>query len=184
MAPCEVGAVHLLICEHCGASRNSQRGAGFFFRVLQNNLFDGLLLHLCRLTDQPVMSRRKNMTLGSLVPLIDRPELRREVEDLVKTAREKTEFARTLRNRMIAHRDLETARSPELPGGTLRDVRSALKSIDDVLNRIELEYEDSSCNYDLPIVDPGDAEALVACLQRGLTAQREDDERLLRTKSG
>jgi hypothetical protein len=76
-----------------------------FFASLQSTLWDDVLLHLCRLTDPAKSAGKPNLTLQCLPALISNPSLRKNVEDLLEQAKEKTAFAREWRNRRLAHRE-------------------------------------------------------------------------------
>jgi hypothetical protein len=88
------------------------RSAGSFFRMVQDGLWEGIVLHMARLTD-PSHSQghkdRSNLTLHTLPVLIPDRKLKDEIKQLCKEATEKTKFARDWRNRRIAHRDLDLA---------------------------------------------------------------------------
>src|SRR5574337_1133258 len=73
--------------------------AGHFFGIIQDALFEDVILHLARLTDPPQSMRKHNLTLCRLPPLISHTQLRAGVTDLVKTAQAACESVREWRNR-------------------------------------------------------------------------------------
>jgi hypothetical protein len=85
------------------------RSAGGFFRMVQDSLWEGLMLHIARLTDRSVVFGRNNLTLHNLPALIPDANLKARVEALCLEATDKTKFARDWRNPHIAHRDLALA---------------------------------------------------------------------------
>lgn len=92
------------------------RTAPFFFRMLQDELWEVSLLHLARLTDPPTSigkGGRTNLTIQALPELIADQTLKDEVLRLVEIAIAQTEFCRDWRNRRIAHRDLKLALKQE-----------------------------------------------------------------------
>ena len=88
------------------------QAAGHFFRILQDALFEDIILHLARLTD-PAQSGHKhksqdNLSLWRLQMLV--PEtLSVEVADLVQEALAACSAPRVWRNKRLAHRDLTVA---------------------------------------------------------------------------
>lgn len=153
------------------------RTAPVFFRIVQDTLWEDTLIHLCRLTDPPVMRGKENLSLGTLVPEIVDSALRGNVEDLVAVAATKTEFARDWRNRHIAHRDRALAqdRAPSpLAPASRQDVENALTSIREVMKTVLRHYTRSDIAYDIWF-GMGGAEDLVNYL--GAAVAEEDRER-------
>ncbi len=83
--------------------------AGFFFRVVQDVLWDDVLLHIARLTDPAKHGRFENLTLPRLAKGFKNTEIGPEFCQLVDLVESRAEFAREWRNRRIAHRDLPLA---------------------------------------------------------------------------
>src|ERR1043166_2368582 len=79
--------------------------AGAFFRTMQDELWDSIMLHLTRPPDPPRSDNRANLTLRYLPPLIDNATLKERVGKLVDDAVASTAFCRDWRNRRIAHND-------------------------------------------------------------------------------
>ncbi|MFA5865255.1 MAG: hypothetical protein WC975_11285 [Phycisphaerae bacterium] len=154
--------------------------AGFFFRIVQDIFFEDVLLHLTRLT-APVKSYGKsNLTLHCLVQLVPDPELAAEVKTLVDAANGACKSALDWRNRRLAHHDLDlalaTAKDP-LPGISRADVEAALVAIRTALNRLEGHYWNSEVGYQYSRGEPGNADALVFYLQKGVSAEQAKSER-------
>jgi hypothetical protein len=154
--------------------------AGHFFGVLQNTLYEDVLLNLARLTDPPRSGPgQENLSLRKLPLLIADPALRSEVEALVKSALKASEGARTWRNKHIAHRDLALAlaSSSDPPGAPSRaEIAAALDAIRAVLDRLEpLAYEH--------FVPTGrEADSLVHMLLMGFQAEEQRRQRLIQGK--
>ncbi len=64
-----------------------------FFHSLQGSMWDGVLLHLTRLTDRSRIVGNETLTLMRLPPLIADEAFQKEVSRLVEEAKEKTKFA-------------------------------------------------------------------------------------------
>ncbi|MDB5566510.1 MAG: hypothetical protein JWP84_3076 [Tardiphaga sp.] len=88
------------------------RSASAFFRMVQDGIWEAIVLHIARLTDPPQSpggKDRQNLTLHNLPALIPDPTLKGELKMLCEEATTNTKFARDWRNRRIAHRDLDLA---------------------------------------------------------------------------
>jgi AbiU2 len=157
--------------------------AAAFFRMLQDELFETVLLHLSRLTDPPRSGNRTNLTLRNLAPLIDDAALKAKVTQLVGDAVTATVFCRDWRNRRIAHTDLDLAL--ELPATPLAnasrlEVNAAVQAVGEPMRAIHAHYLDSDMRFDLVIRTSG-AEHLLYVLRDGLKA---DAARRKRIESG
>ena len=149
-----------------------------FFNLVQDSIWENILLHIGRMTDPTATAKKQNLTIQRLPELIDRPETRRKVEEMISTALASSGFARDWRNRHIAHADLElrttdNARPLELASRQL--VNQALKALSDVMNAVAAEYLDSTSFFDT--LD-GDALSLLYVIQDGQRAEVQHRERL------
>ena len=155
--------------------------AGQLFRLVQDALWDQLLLHLTRLTDQPESGRGKsNLSLGQVRALVE-PAIKQNIEDLVAQASEKCEFARDWRNRRIAHRDLHLAMgagAKPLARANRQTVDEAIAAIDTALGALERHYRKTTVIFDLPRAN---AVQMLHTLRDGLEAA---ERRMARIKSG
>jgi len=156
------------------------RAAGLFFRVVQDSLFEDVLLTLARFTDTPRSMGEVNLTIQALPPLVRDPVLRDDMEALTGAARVATDFARDWRNRRIAHRDLALAVKGEaqpLALATRSQVEEALKAVSRVLNRVHEFYFESEIRYDI-ISLATDAVSLLYVLRDGVEAEERLQERV------
>jgi hypothetical protein len=151
------------------------RTAGFFFRVIQDVLWEDVVLHIARLTDSPKSMGKANLTLRRLPEVITIPELAAEVENLVDKVQKESAFARDWRNRRIAHRDLSLALDVEaepLQAVSRAQVERVLSAIRAVLNKIHGHFwRDQAVAFD-HFLAHDDAEALTYYL--GVAAKAED----------
>lgn len=154
-----------------------------FFGMLQRVLWEDILLHLARLTDPPRSGgRNENLTVRNLPSLIDNPGLKRALEELIEQLSEATDFCRNLRNRHIAHRDLDLAlRPPSAPlkAGSRKQVNEALKILSDILNMVQLPYEETQTYFRVGRTSGG-AVSLLYTIALGNKAQERRREQLLR----
>jgi HEPN superfamily AbiU2-like protein len=159
------------------------RVAPGFFRIVEDALWEDVLLHICRLTDDPDVGRRHRQTLSvRRLPTLVASEIQREVRRRVTSATKKCDFARDWRDRHIAHKDLQLALekgTTPLAKASRRRVNDAINSITAVLQAVESHYCDTTTAYELG--SPRNAEALLYCLRDGLDARAD---RLRRFRAG
>lgn len=107
---------------------------------------ESLILRIARLTDPATMGRNRNITIRALPQYLDNNRhLRETVEELIGEAGNRAEFARKLRNKHLAHRDLLSADYPErmdLFSEILPRSDAAIKSIHAVPHKIAADLLD------------------------------------------
>lgn len=137
------------------------QAAPLFFRVVQDTLWEDVLLHIARLTDSP-----------EFPAVIDDGPTKLAVETLIDEALNASEFCRDWRNRHIAHRDLrlvlDEAALP-LKSASRAKVKEAIKALDAVLNAISNHYLDSTTFF-APDGAQGGAVSLLYLLDDGIKA--------------
>ena len=149
-----------------------------FFHLVQDSLWENVLLHVARLTDPPTTGKKQNLTIKRLPGLIDHEETRAKVEELVGVALSTTGFARDWRNRHIAHSDLDLSISDTataLEFASRQKVNEALQALANVLNAISSHYLESTSFFDDPI---GDGLALLYVIDDGIAADKLRHEQL------
>jgi hypothetical protein len=107
-----------------------------------------------------------------------KPELQAELSNLTAKALDAAAFARDWRNRHIAHKDLPLALGdqtalPLKPASQLA-VEEALKPPNDLLNAIDLSYNDATTMFTGTPPHNG-AERLLGLLQKGLEAEHREE---------
>lgn len=158
------------------------RAAGLFFRIIEDTLWDDILLHLTKLTDRPsTYNKKKNLTIRLLPQMIADNTFRSEIENLVAAAVKATEFAHDRRNRHIAHRDLALAIKEEaipLMPASREQVEDALEALSCPIQRIHEFYFNSQIRFG-SIPEPNGAIDLLYVIYDGIRA-RENRRRILR----
>ncbi len=136
-----------------------------FFRIVEDSLWEDILLHICRMTD----ADRNVLSLGRLARLV-KPAIRDDVETRLASVVATTSFAKDWRDRHIAHRNLQLALNETvkpLAHGSRFTVTAAVKAIADFLGFVEASYGKTSPTvYDF-LNAIGGAEDLVPVLERG-----------------
>ena len=148
--------------------------APFFFRVIQDVLFEDTLLGIARLVGSPKSAGNSTLTIQRLPPLVGDPNLRDEVSVLIQNATTSAAFAVEWRHRRIAHRDLALALGTStqvLEIATREKVEGALSALREVLNHIEGVYCNAHTAYYSPAL--GDAKSLLYVIRDGLLRERD-----------
>jgi hypothetical protein len=144
------------------------RTAGLFFMIVQDELWDSVLLRISRMTEPSKMRKNKNLTIQSLPPLITDLALRTEVQSLCNKAFESAKFAREHRNKRIAHQDHNylSNQGPDPLSGISRDhVEEMLAALRATLNRIDKHFRDNTVLYE-KFVDESGARLLIHKLRK------------------
>ena len=160
------------------------RAAGRFFQILNDSLLKDCLLHIAQLTDPKESCGNENFTIQRLPNLISDERLKQQLKELIIIVKEKVEFCRKLRNKLLAHMDLDIVlgRSVEpLDIPTQAEIENALKAIGDVLNAVHGHYYIDSYipfEYMKNMPNPRGAEALLYVIEDGLWTEEERNKRL------
>ena len=151
-----------------------------FFRIVQDSIWDDVLIHIARLTDPPKSAGRANLTIQRLPALVD-AAVKAEVNGKIAVALTRSAFARDWRNRRIAHGDYELAldlsAAIPLAPASRQMVCEALESVCDVINAVGLHYLDSTSFFNSRSSHQG-AVSLLHVIAAGLEAERERSARI------
>jgi hypothetical protein len=156
------------------------KAAPRFARLIQDTLWEDVILHIARLTDPPKSAGKHNLTVQSLATHIGDSATRAKVEALVARAIEQAEFCRDWRNRHLAHRDLHLAlaRGAEpLKTGSRQSVREILQTLGQTLDTVSSRYLGSTTYFEFE-TDAGGALSLLYVLDDGLKVEEARRERL------
>jgi len=154
--------------------------APFFFYVVQDVLWDDVLLHIARLTDPAKQGSFENLTLLRLCEAVPDPQLAEETRKLVKAAKSRASFARRWRNKQLAHRDLVNSLEPRakaLPSASRQDVEDVLQGFREIMNGLHRAYLHSEVAFRHVCVGPGDADGLVYNLAEALQVEERRQRR-------
>lgn len=152
--------------------------AGHLFAMIQDQMWDDILMHIARLTDPPATGKKRNLSLQNLPDLVG-AEVKPRVADRVAAVLAKTEFCRDWRNRRVAHQDLLLAldaSSELLKEGSRKDVVDALSAITKVLSEVSEYYMDAEIGLDA-FSPAGGAIDLLRLIHDGLKAQKQRETR-------
>lgn len=144
------------------------RTAGLFFKIVQNELWDSILLAVCRLVDRTTSAGQTNLTLRSLSGLIEDEVLKLQVEEACQKAILIADFAKTHRHKRLAHLSYDHAVDHTLfdaVGISPLKMDEMITALREVIKIIHAHYDDMDVLYDKPVVVTG-AGKLVAALKR------------------
>jgi hypothetical protein len=156
------------------------RAASHFFRIIQDVLWEDIILHIARLTDPPKSSGKATLTIRRLPDLVKDSNTAQALRGLINIAIQSSEFCRDWRNRHIAHRDLNLALEKEivpLKPASRKKIKEALNSIAEVLNAVSQYYTDSEIIFDIG-EEPEGAISLIYIIYDGLKAGEERQKRI------
>lgn len=156
------------------------KAAPLFFRIIQDVLWEDIILHIARLTDPPKSSGKATLTIRRLPDLVDDSNTAQALRELINIAIQSSEFCRDWRNRHIAHRDLKLVLEKDivpLKPASRKKIKEALNSIAEVLNAVSQHYTDSEMTFDIG-EDPEGAVSLLYVIDDGLKAGEERKERM------
>jgi hypothetical protein len=118
--------------------------ASNFFYFLHKLMFEDMMLHLSRLTDPPETLSQTNLSVRSVVKFIDGndTQFKANLECAIDKLRQACEFARTWRNKSLAHTDLSVLRNQlsSLPSVHAQDLEGAMKAIGEFMYCVEHHY--------------------------------------------
>jgi hypothetical protein len=144
--------------------------APYFFHIVQNVFLTDIFMNICRFTDPAKTGKKENLTLDRLFQTIDKnkyPDLVISVEEKLEVVKEKCKPFRKYRNRLLAHKDLPTAlkvnRDP-IPGINRKMIEDALLSIRELLNTIQLYFNNGVMGYEHTLTTR-DGENLIMALE-------------------
>lgn len=156
------------------------KAAPRFARLIQDTLWEDVVLHIARLTDPPKSAGKQNLTVQSLATHIGDSATRAKVEQLVARAIAQAEFCRDWRNRHLAHRDLHLAlaRGAEpLKTGSRQSVLEILRTLSEILDTVSLRYLSSTTHFEFE-TDASGALSLLYVLDDGVKLEEARRERL------
>lgn len=144
-----------------------------FFGIIQHLLAHDIVLTIARLTDPKQSAGRDNLCLEQLIYSIEpaqHAQLRRDIDQIYSRSKAQFSFAKTYRNKLIAHYDFATklSRVPEPPSPTTTDIEDGLKGIRDVMNAVPQYFvglDIATVNYYDLVTHPGDENRLIARLR-------------------
>jgi hypothetical protein len=144
-----------------------------FFFVVQETFLADVHIALSKLSDPAATRGFDNLSLGQLQNRIDAEcvsDLSDKTRPLPAAFRTRCASFRELRNKTLAHYDLDTAlqKATPVPPTSREMVNDALETLRDYMNAIEGRYADRETAYDHFVMDASDGDFLAHLLKAGL----------------
>jgi len=123
----------------------------FFERVLENDLYDAIVLNIARLLDPAVQGGHSNASLEKLVQEVDsiHPEVARQMQVHLTNLRQNLPSIENWRNKWACHRDYSTMLSLQTrevtalrPKYSSADIKYALVELAALMNVFESAFQD------------------------------------------
>jgi hypothetical protein len=159
------------------------QAAPSFFRIVEDSLWEDVLLHIARMTDAPATKGEGNLSIRRLTPLIDDPVVAERVQELTVATLDATRFCRDWRDRHIAHRNVKLvldAKAEPLAAASRQSVRQALQAINRLLDAVSGHYLGSTNHFFEDERRPGGAFGLLYVVRDGLLADADRRARIHR----
>ncbi len=154
-----------------------------FCWMVQNVLWEDMLLHISRPTDPPASGMgedKENLTIRNLLRLVKDRAIKADLHMLVNTAGDKVKSIRDWRNHRIARCNLDLAinnGSRPLASADKEQVREAMHAIREVLTVLEQRYIDTETVFIGSITHRGALDVLHV-LYFGIREKAKADERI------
>jgi len=147
--------------------------AGDFVYIIQTLLAHDIVFTIARLTDPKQSAGQQNLCLEQLIHSIDcsqHSQLRENIELIYFQSKRSFVFAKTYRNKLLAHYDLATKLSdiPEPPIPTTTDIEAGFQGIRDVMNAVPQYFtglDIATVDYDVLVTRAGGENRLIARLR-------------------
>ena len=155
------------------------RVSGTVAFYISKTMYEATLLAFCRLGDPAKTRANKNLTLKSLGQFLEGDTQDEYEHSLIKVDKS-LEFARDLRNKMIAHADDAVALgNVELQGATAERFDAVIETISCSLNVINQKLRDTTTLYEEFIGDAKDERVFLRALYLGQKAWEERQATLM-----
>lgn len=124
------------------------QASGYVTRTIQDSLHERIVLGICQVSDPYVSKGRRNVTVSGLPEFVTAPEHRAAMLPMIDAVRASTSFARDLRNKMIAHADLEAVTgSYAVDYSTRERIVAAIRSVIVPLRYVHFQYFEATQLY-------------------------------------
>lgn len=143
------------------------RFAGGLFGVVQEVMYDDLVLALFRIADPRKTGRHENLSLDQLADTAGQFDTGLGARLQASSAAVDAHLAphSDWRDKLVAHNDLATAQARILgaavTGPSRRTIEGALADAREALNLVQAHYGEGEMRYEDVILAPGDGDALV-----------------------
>jgi len=145
--------------------------APFFFHMIQNVLWENLLLGIARITDPKATSGKKNITINALSEHITDLEFKSTLDNLINEIIIESDFCRDWRNRHISHNDfklsIDNQNAVPLKLASRLKLKTVIQKVDELVHLFEFKYFNSQTGFQYMKSDRG-ALNLLHLIENGL----------------
>ena len=154
--------------------------APFFFYMIQNVLWENLLLGIARITDPKATSGKKNITINALSDYIADIEFKSTLDNLITEIISESDFCRDWRNRHISHKDfklsIDNQNEEPLKLASRLKLKTVLQKVEELVNLLEIKYFNSQTGFQYMKSDGG-ATNLLYIMESGLRYNADQREK-------
>ena len=144
------------------------RTASYLFQIIDDIMWDDMILHLSRLVGSAKSMGKENLTVRRIPELIQDAALKSEIQELVESCQAHCAFVAEHRNKRLAHYDLEIAiqnLEASLAGVSRMEMRRAVESLQSIMQKIYAHYTDRHFDFDSSLRSDN-ANSLIRALER------------------
>lgn len=153
------------------------------FHDLQIILHESILLHICRVTERSQTAGQDNLTvrrIESYLPSNVDISFAVSLANAISDAIAQSEFARTWRNKKLAHTNLSVAAGGVaviFPPAGKAEIESAIQSICEVINKVEKHYLNAQIGWGMLDDPPLGVTQMLCYLKLGRDTQTANDKK-------
>ncbi len=144
------------------------RTASYLFQIIDDTMWDDMILHLSRLVGPEKSLGKENLTVRRVPELIQDLSLKSEIQSLVDSCQAHCSFVTDHRNKRLAHYDLVVAvqnLEASLTGVSRTEMRLAVESLQSIMQKIYAHYANVHFEFDTSL-RTDNAESLIRALER------------------
>ena len=143
------------------------RSAGYFFVIVQDTMWDDLLLHLARLSGPEKSMGKANLSIFQIATTVEIEPLKTKLKTMLKERDTVFSFTDDHRNKRLAHHDLGVAIEgvSSIPGSSRLQIRKAIEFLQKFASAIYEHYADTTFVWN-NLHNTHDANRLLSILRR------------------
>ena len=159
------------------------RAAPHFFGTTEDALYEAIVLQIARMFDPAKTKVSKTVNKNLSLAAIEKIETDPVVAQAIREAKAKEHIIRELRNKVLAHNDLDVAlgRAPRPAAPDCKPLQEVLDAVAAVLNAVSARHGQAKATWNDFVDALGGVPSLLTVLDDGVRAK---DERMRRIEEG
>jgi hypothetical protein len=134
--------------------------------TFQNLIWNHILLEIAKFLDPAKTNKKNNATLNKLIEFVDNEILKEMCERILADIRSESNFAIQLRNKKLAHYDLDISlRTAPSPTSSFAQIRWVIEKFNELFNILNKNFLEMNFHYSSPNINGG-ATSLINCLTK------------------